>query len=103
MPRKKERSEGDERPAGSDQRDYLGEQDQRGANWDTTPAEVHRGYVERHVGGGAPATPEAYAEAMKQWRRLPGAVRVPATQLEGDTASASPSDEDDSQDMESRS
>jgi len=35
---------------------------------------VHREYVERRLEGGAPATPQAYARAMAQWQRLPGAI-----------------------------
>jgi hypothetical protein len=30
--------------------------------------------VKRRLEGGAPPTPEAYARALKQWQRLPGAV-----------------------------
>jgi hypothetical protein len=41
---------------------------------------VHRQYLERHLGGGAPATPEAYARAIEQWHLLPGAIRTPATE-----------------------
>jgi len=33
--------------------------------------------VRRHLGGGAPATPEVYERAIGQFNRLPGAVRTP--------------------------
>ena len=50
-------------------------------NPDADPVKLHRGYIERQLEGGAPATPEAYRRAVDQWRQLPGAVRVPASQL----------------------
>ena len=53
-------------------------------DFETDPVEVHRDYVRRQLEGGAPATPEAYARALEQWHKLPGAVRVPATELTGD-------------------
>jgi len=40
---------------------------------------VHQQIVERRLGGGAPATPEAYVEALKEWHQLPGAVIRPPT------------------------
>jgi hypothetical protein len=41
------------------------------------PVRIHEDYVERHSGGGAPATPEAYEKAIEQFNRLPGAMRTP--------------------------
>jgi hypothetical protein len=41
---------------------------------DVDRASVHRELLERRLEGGAPATPGAYARAIEQWRRLPGAV-----------------------------
>jgi hypothetical protein len=35
----------------------------------------------RRMAGGAPATPQAYASALEQWRKLPGAVVSPPTDL----------------------
>lgn len=75
----RDKDENEERPP---QREY-----------ETDPVEVHRDYIERQLGGGAPATPEAYARAINQWHALPGAVRVPPTELTGDEA-APPSDEE---------
>jgi hypothetical protein len=40
---------------------------------------VHQEIIERRLGGGAPATPEAYAKALEEWRQLPGSVVRPAT------------------------
>ena len=40
---------------------------------------VHQQILERRVGGGAPATPEAYAKALEQWQKLPGSVMRPPT------------------------
>ena len=41
---------------------------------DVNPVDIHRDYVEQHRSGGAPPTRQAYDEALKQWRKLPGAV-----------------------------
>ncbi len=30
--------------------------------------------MEKRLGGGAPPSPEAYARALEQWNRLPGAI-----------------------------
>jgi hypothetical protein len=35
----------------------------------------------RRMAGGVPATPQAYAKALEQWRKLPGAVMSPPTDL----------------------
>ncbi len=43
-----------------------------------SPAELHAQHVRQRLEGGAPATPEAYARALDQWRRLPGAASVSA-------------------------
>jgi hypothetical protein len=40
---------------------------------------VHQQIVERRLGGGAPATPEAYAKALEEWKQLPGSVVRPPT------------------------
>jgi len=40
---------------------------------------VHQQILDRRLGGGAPATPEAYANALQQWLRLPGSVVRPPT------------------------
>ncbi len=51
------------------------------------PPAVHRAIIARHLGGGAPATGDAYARAVDQWFRLPGAIRRPATDIrEGGSA-----------------
>jgi hypothetical protein len=41
------------------------------------PVRIHEDYVRRHLGGGAPPTPEAYERAIEQFNRLPGAMRTP--------------------------
>jgi hypothetical protein len=53
-------------------------------NPDADPARIHREYVERHVGGGGPATPEAYEQALRQWHELPGAVSTPPAEVRGE-------------------
>jgi hypothetical protein len=65
-----------------------------GRDPDADPVKVHRDYVERHLGGGAPATPEAYARALKQWHELPGAVGTPPTEVAGEEAEKPPADEE---------
>lgn len=40
---------------------------------------VHQQIVERRLGGGAPATPEAYGKALDEWHQLPGSVVRPPT------------------------
>jgi hypothetical protein len=40
---------------------------------------VHQEIIERRLGGGAPATPEAYAKALEEWHQLPGSVVRPPT------------------------
>jgi len=48
---------------------------------------IHEAYLKRHIDGGRPPTPEAYEDARRQFRRLPGAVRVPPTTItRSDTA-----------------
>ena len=39
-----------------------------------TPADLHADYVRQRVDSDEGPTPEAYARARAQWRRLPGAV-----------------------------
>lgn len=38
------------------------------------PIDVYRDYVEQREGEGAPATRQAYDDALQEWRKLPGAV-----------------------------
>ena len=40
---------------------------------------VHQQIIERRLGGGAPATPEAYAQGLEEWHQLPGSVMRPPT------------------------
>jgi|SRR4051812_5868789 hypothetical protein len=41
---------------------------------------VHEAFLEHRLGGGEPATPDAYLRAVQQFERLPGAVPTgPAT------------------------
>jgi hypothetical protein len=43
-----------------------------------TPAELHAAHVRQHLEGGAPPTTAAYANALTQWRQMPGAVSASA-------------------------
>ncbi|MDN5795370.1 MAG: hypothetical protein L0H79_06410 [Intrasporangium sp.] len=52
-----------------------------GRNPDADPVRIHREYVQRRLGGGAPPTPAAYENALEQWRQIPGAVRGPAGEV----------------------
>ena len=39
--------------------------------------------VKRRLAGGVPATPEAYARGLEQWKQLPGAVTRDAGTIKG--------------------
>lgn len=43
-----------------------------------TPADLHADYVQQRVESDVGPTPEAYARARAQWRRLPGAASASA-------------------------
>jgi hypothetical protein len=51
---------------------------------------VHQQILERRLGGGAPATSEAYAKGLEQWQQLPGAVMRPPTDEKPATAKKKP-------------
>jgi len=70
---------------GSAGREDDGEQPLR-RNEDADPVEIHRDYVERRIGGGGPATSDAYARAIEEFQRMPGAVRTPPTETTDETA-----------------
>lgn len=53
-------------------------------NPDADPVQIHRDYVERRIGGGEPPTTDAYARALEEFQRLPGAVRMPASETTPD-------------------
>ena len=40
---------------------------------------VHQQIVDRRLSGGAPATADAYANALEQWKQLPGSIVRPPT------------------------
>lgn len=66
-------------PPGEERKRPSGRRKPRLGNPDADPQRIHREYVEQHLGGGEPATPEAYERGVEQWRRLPGAIsRAPA-------------------------
>jgi hypothetical protein len=46
---------------------------------------VHQQIIDRRLGGGAPATPEAYVKALEEWHQLPGSVIRPPTDVKPDT------------------
>jgi len=43
-----------------------------------TPSDLHADYVQQRVDSDVGPTPEAYARARAQWRRLPGATSASA-------------------------
>jgi hypothetical protein len=92
MPRKRPRKKGYDE---SNQEHNKGEERQPEGKYDIDPVQIHRDYVERRVGGGAPPTPGAYARASEQWHRLPGAVRVPPTEVTGEQPAPPPPGEPD--------
>lgn len=74
--------------------DSKQKQPPRRGNPGADPVRIHRDYVERRLGGGAPATPEAYARALEQWHQLPGAVSTPPTEVRGGNAQSPPEEGD---------
>lgn len=69
---------------------YNGEESQGPGNPDAQPVRIHREFVVRHVGEGAPATPEQYRQAVEQWHALPGAIRRPPVDLTGNEEPQTP-------------
>jgi hypothetical protein len=67
-------------------------------NPDADPVKIHREYVERRLGGGATATSDAYARALEQWHKLPGAVSTPASEIKPDNSKNPPEEEGGAQD-----
>ena len=37
--------------------------------------QIHEAYLQHRLGGGEPASPEAYRRALEQFEKLPGAIR----------------------------
>lgn len=64
-------------------------------NPDADPQRIHRDYLERHLDGGEPATPEAYERGIEQWHRLPGAISRPPAELRGEHDAEYPVDQRD--------
>jgi hypothetical protein len=91
MPNKRPRKKGED----ESKKDNNGEEYPPHRKFNVDPAQIHREYVERRVGGGAPATPEAYARAIEQWHRMPGAVRVPPSEVTGEQPKPTPPGEQD--------
>ena len=84
---------GDKKPSKGDEASdkQYGNQEPRGpGNPNADPQKIHRDYLERRLGGGAPATPEAYSRALEQWRKLPGAVSTPPTEVKVDDGGQPP-------------
>jgi hypothetical protein len=54
--------------------DDNGNGDGHGEHEPSGEREIFVDMVQRRMGGGAPPSAEAYAKAMQQWRKLPGAV-----------------------------
>lgn len=94
MARERNRNNPDEPPkrgAGDEAAGEGGEERRRSrrrrptlGNPNADPVKIHREYVERHLGGAGSETPEAYAEALKQWHEIPGAVSRPPPELSGE-------------------
>jgi hypothetical protein len=89
--RRKDDDKGDGSPDRPRRRKSEGEQQYPPGTPDADPVEIHRAYVERRMSGGPPATEDAgpptagdaYARALEQWHRLPGAVSTPPTEVTG--------------------
>lgn len=95
----KKRGGGSSKPPDKDDKPYNGEQKPpptRG-NPDADPVKIHREYVERRVGGGAPPTPDAYERAIEQWHKLPGSVSTPPTDIRPERRPSGPEEEENAQ------
>jgi hypothetical protein len=77
-----------------DGEDGDGEPQGPGKHHGGDPVRIHEDYVQRHLGGGAPATPEAHERAIEQFNRLPGAMRVPTTRVTPPRSSPKPDDDE---------
>ena len=89
MARKKKdgaENDNDDDDGGKDSRPSLG-------NPSADPVGIHRGYVERHLSGGAEPTADAYTRARRQWQALPGSVNVPASEVIAEVPPEEPSEE----------
>jgi hypothetical protein len=87
-------SYGDGQPP-KDDGPHDGEKPQGPGNPDADPVRIHREYIERRTGGGAPPTPERYRKALEQWHALPGSVRRPPIDLTEEQETGSPKHERD--------
>jgi hypothetical protein len=79
----------EERREGPRERREHGREDHREEGRDR---EVHLAIIAARWVGSAPATAEAYARALAQWRQLPGAITTAATDLGNTAEVAMPSD-----------
>lgn len=78
----RERGDQDNGPPGGERRE--GEQEPPRRRRMGREHAVHQQIVERRLGGGAPATPEAYAKGLEEWHKLPGSiVRPPSDEKPG--------------------
>ena len=92
--RGRRKKSGDDGEGAGDRPPPDGEEQRGPGHPEAPPVSIHQEFIERHLGGGAPATPEAYERAMEQWNELPGAVRVPPTRLTRDETTP-PASEDE--------
>jgi len=56
--------------------------------------EVHREILERRMRGGAEPTPEEYSQALEEWKKLPGSVVRPPTDIKHKPEKESTGEED---------
>jgi hypothetical protein len=71
--------QGHERHEGGDERHGDKDEDRPRRRRMGREHAVHQQIVERRLSGGAPATPAAYANALEQWKQLPGSIVRPPT------------------------
>jgi hypothetical protein len=95
-PERSEPTEGGE--AAEDEKKRPPRRRPRLGNPDADPVKIHREYVERHLQGGGPATPEAYEQALRQWHELPGAVSRPPAEVTGEPVPRPEQPEDETED-----
>jgi hypothetical protein len=79
MAAKKRKDGGDDhdKPPGDDYGKQPGDREPHEEEHDAV--RIHEAYLQHRLGGGEPASPDAYRRAREQFEKLPGAVRSTPT------------------------
>ncbi len=60
---------------------------------DEGAVKIHEAYLRHRLGGGEPATPEAYRRAIEQFEKLPGAMRSTPEKIRPEEPDKKPEDD----------